>query len=210
MLDLLLIKMKTLILIDVQNDFMPYGALPVAEGDQIVPIINKIIYKFDLVVATQDWHPKNHISFASNHKDKKPFDMMDLDGFKQTLWPDHCVQGTSGAEFHPDLETKPIEAIFRKGTNPNIDSYSGFYDNLHKKNTGLAGYLREKKAKDLYFVGLATDYCVYYSIIDALKEGFNVYLIEDATRAIDKNLYENHLKKELLEKNVKIITSKNI
>jgi nicotinamidase/pyrazinamidase len=202
--------MKTLILIDVQNDFMPYGALPVAEGDQIVPIINKIIYKFDLVVATQDWHPKNHISFASNHKDKKPFDMMDLDGFKQTLWPDHCVQGTSGAEFHPDLETKPIEAIFRKGTNPNIDSYSGFYDNLHKKNTGLAGYLREKKAKDLYFVGLATDYCVYYSIIDALKEGFNVYLIEDATRAIDKNLYENHLKKELLEKNVKIITSKNI
>ncbi|MCX7812016.1 MAG: bifunctional nicotinamidase/pyrazinamidase [Leptospiraceae bacterium] len=202
--------MKTLILIDVQNDFMPYGALPVAEGDQIVPIINKIIYKFDLVVATQDWHPKNHISFASNHKDKKPFDVMDLDGFKQTLWPDHCVQGTSGAEFHPDLETKPIEAIFRKGTNPNIDSYSGFYDNLHKKNTGLAGYLREKKAKDLYFVGLATDYCVYYSIIDALKEGFNVYLIEDATRAIDKNLYENHLKKELLEKNVKIITSKNI
>jgi len=210
MLDLLLIKMKTLILIDVQNDFMPYGALPVAEGDQIVPIINKIIYKFDLVVATQDWHPKNHISFASNHKDKKLFDVMDLDGFKQTLWPDHCVQGTSGAEFHPDLETKPIEAIFRKGTNPNIDSYSGFYDNLHKKNTGLAGYLREKKAKDLYFVGLATDYCVYYSIIDALKEGFNVYLIEDATRAIDKNLYENHLKKELLEKNVKIITSKNI
>ena len=210
MLDLLLIKMKTLILIDVQNDFMPYGALPVAEGDQIVPIINKIIYKFDLVVATQDWHPKNHISFASNHKDKKPFDVMDLDGFKQTLWPDHCVQGTSGAEFHPDLETKPIEAIFRKGTNPNIDSYSGFYDNLHKKNTGLAGYLREKKAKDLYFVGLATDYCVYYSIIDALKEGFNVYLIEDATRAIDKNLYENHLKKELFEKNVKIITSKNI
>lgn len=202
--------MKTLILIDVQNDFMPYGALPVAEGDQIVPIINKIIYKFDLVVATQDWHPKNHISFASNHKDKKPFDVMDLDGFKQTLWPDHCVQGTSGAEFHPDLETKPIEAIFRKGTNPNIDSYSGFYDNLHKKNTGLAGYLREKKAKDLYFVGLATDYCVYYSIIDALKEGFNVYLIEDATRAIDKNLYENRLKKELLEKNVKIITSKNI
>jgi len=202
--------MKTLILIDVQNDFMPYGALPVAEGDQIVPIINKIIYKFDLVVATQDWHPKNHISFASNHKDKKPFDVMDLDGFKQTLWPDHCVQGTLGAEFHPDLETKPIEAIFRKGTNPNIDSYSGFYDNLHKKNTGLAGYLREKKAKDLYFVGLATDYCVYYSIIDALKEGFNVYLIEDATRAIDKNLYENHLKKELLEKNVKIITSKNI
>ncbi len=202
--------MKTLILIDVQNDFMPYGALPVPEGDQIVPIINKIIDKFDLIVATQDWHPKNHISFASNHKDKKPFDVIDLDGFKQTLWPDHCVQGTSGAEFHPDLEIKPIEAIFRKGTNPNIDSYSGFYDNLHKKNTGLAGYLREKKAKDLYFVGLATDYCVYYSIIDALKEGFNVYLIEDATRAIDKNHYENYLKKELLEKNVKIITSKNI
>lgn len=202
--------MKTLILIDVQNDFMPYGALPVPEGDQIVPIINKIIYKFDLVVATQDWHPKDHISFASNHKEKKPFDIIDLDGFQQTLWPDHCVQGTSGAEFHPDLEIKPIEAIFRKGTNPNIDSYSGFYDNLHKKNTGLAGYLREKNAKDLYFVGLATDYCVYYSIMDALNEGFNVFLIEDATRAINKNHYENHLKKELVEKNVKIITSNNI
>ncbi len=179
--------MKTLVLIDVQNDFMPYGALPVPEGDQIVEVINKILNKFDLVVATQDWHPENHISFASNNPGKKVFDIIEIDGYKQTLWPDHCVQGTKGAEFHPDLNTKPIEAIFRKGVNPEIDSYSGFYDNLNKKSTGLAGYLKEKNAKDLYFAGLAADYCVYYSIKDAIKEGYHVYLIEDATRAIDNN-----------------------
>ncbi|GIX41713.1 MAG: bifunctional pyrazinamidase/nicotinamidase [Leptospiraceae bacterium] len=202
--------MKTLILIDVQNDFMPYGALPVAEGDQIVPVINRIIDKFDLVVATQDWHPKNHISFASNHQGKKPFEVIDLEGFQQTLWPDHCVQGSKGAEFHPDLNTKPIEAIFRKGTNPEIDSYSGFYDNLHKKSTGLAGYLKEKKAEELYFAGLAADYCVYYSIIDAVNEGFKVTFIEDATRAIDKDNFNQKIKKELLKKNVKIIKSEDI
>jgi nicotinamidase/pyrazinamidase len=202
--------MKTLILIDVQNDFMPYGALPVPEGDQIVPVINKIIHNFELVVATQDWHPQNHISFASNHYGKKPFDVIDLEGFPQTLWPNHCVQGTEGAEFHPKLETKPIEAIFRKGVNSKIDSYSGFYDNLHKRSTGLAGYLREKQAKDLYFVGLAADYCVYYSILDALQEGFNVFLIEDATRPIDKNNFNNNLKQELIQKKVTIITSQDL
>ncbi len=199
--------MKTLVLIDIQNDFMPYGALPVPKGDEVVPIVNKILPKFDLVIATQDWHPANHISFASNHPNKKPFDVIDLDGFKQTLWPDHCVQGTKGAEFHPDLNLKPIEAIFRKGTNPNIDSYSGFYDNLHKKSTGLSGYLKEKQVKVLYFAGLATDYCVYFSIMDAIKEGFEVVLIEDATRGIDENNYHQNIKKELLQNNVKIIQS---
>lgn len=202
--------MRTLILIDVQNDFMPDGALPVPEGDLIVPVINKIISKFDLVVATQDWHPENHVSFASNHKEKNPFDVVEIEGFCQTLWPDHCLQGTDGAEFHPDLEVRPIEAIFRKGTNPGIDSYSGFYDNLHKKNTGLAGYLRGKDASTLYFAGLAADYCVYYSMLDALKEGFDVVLIEDATRAIDKIHYEDVLKKELLQKKIQIVTSEEI
>lgn len=202
--------MRTLILIDVQNDFMPDGALPVPEGDLIVPVINKIISKFDLVVATQDWHPENHVSFASNHNEKNPFDVVEIEGFSQTLWPDHCLQGTDGAEFHPDLEVRPIEAIFRKGTNPGIDSYSGFYDNLHKKNTGLAGYLGGKDASTLYFAGLAADYCVYYSMLDALKEGFDVVLIEDATRAIDKIHYEDVLKKELLQKKIQIVTSEEI
>lgn len=202
--------MKTLILIDIQNDFMPYGALPVPEGDEIVPVVNKIIHTFDLVVATQDWHPSNHISFASNHSNKKPFDVIEIEGYKQTLWPDHCVQGTKGAEFHPELNLKPIEAIFRKGTNPQIDSYSGFYDNLHKKSTGLSGYLKEKQIKVLYFAGLATDYCVYFSMMDAIKEGFDVILIEDATRGIDKKNYEQNLKKELIKNNVRIIQSSEL
>ncbi|MCS7204562.1 MAG: bifunctional nicotinamidase/pyrazinamidase [Leptospiraceae bacterium] len=201
--------MKALILIDVQNDFMPYGALPVPKGDEIVPVINRIIEKFSLVVATQDWHPKNHISFASNHAGKKPFDVIDLDGYPQTLWPDHCVQETKGADFHPALNTKPIETIFRKGTNPNIDSYSGFFDNLHKKSTGLAGFLREKEAKELYFAGLAADYCVYYSIKDAVQLGFDCVLIEDATRAIDEKQFQN-IKEELQKHNVKFIQSKDL
>lgn len=201
--------MKTLILIDVQNDFMPYGALPVPDGDKIVPVINSFISRFPLVIATQDWHPQNHISFASNHPGKKPFDTIDLDGYKQTLWPDHCVQDTKGADFHPALNVRPVEAVFRKGTDPNIDSYSGFYDNLQKKATGLAGYLKEKGASELYFAGLAADYCVYYSIKDAVKLGFSCVLIEDATRAIDNRQFEN-IKKELQEHGVKILTSSQL
>lgn len=198
--------MKTLIIIDVQNDFMPGGSLEVAGGDAIVPVINHIAGDFDLVLATQDWHPPNHQSFASNQVGKKTFEKIQLHGIEQVLWPDHCVQSSVGAEFHPQLNTAPIEAIFRKGMDPEVDSYSGFYDNGHQKSTGLAGYLREKKAVELYFCGLAADICVYYSIKDALKEGFSCWLVEDAVRPLDANHYKQ-LKKELLQEGVKVIRS---
>lgn len=178
--------MKTLIVVDMQNDFVPGGALAVPGGDEIVPVINEMQGGFDLIVATQDWHPPGHKSFASSHSGQKPFDMIDLHGLEQTLWPDHCVQGTVGAEFHPDLETRRIEAIFRKGMDPDIDSYSGFYDNGRKKSTGLAGYLREKGADELYFCGLAGDICVYFTLMDALKEGFKATLVEQAVRSLDQ------------------------
>lgn len=201
--------MKTLILIDIQNDFMPSGSLAVPEGDEIVPIINILIPKFELVVATQDWHPTTHKSFASHHENKKEFETINLNGLEQKLWPDHCVQNTNGAEFHPDLNMKPIEAIFRKGLDPEIDSYSGFYDNGHKKSTGLAGYLREKGAKELYFCGLAADICVYFSIQDAVKAGFSVTLIEDASRALDAADFEK-AKQNMLALGVKIIQSDDL
>ncbi|WP_119343212.1 bifunctional nicotinamidase/pyrazinamidase [Facilibium subflavum] len=193
--------MNTLIIIDAQNDFMPGGSLAVPHGDQIVPIINRLIPKFDLIVATQDWHPKNHKSFASNHKNKKPFDQIQLNGLKQTLWPDHCVQGTKGAEFHQGLNTDAFAAIFRKGMNPDIDSYSGFYDNGKLESTGLAGYLKEKGAKKLYFCGLCLDICVYFTIVDALALGFECYLIEEAGRSLDSKAYDQ-IKQALLDKGV--------
>jgi len=201
--------MKTLIIIDVQNDFMPGGTLAVSQGDEIIPVINKLQQHFDLVIATQDWHPENHASFAKNHPDGKEFDVINLDGQEQVLWPVHCMQNTNGADFHPALRTAKIEAIFRKGTDPEIDSYSGFYDNAHKKSTGLAGYLREKGANELYFCGLAADFCVFCSILDALGEGFSAYLIEDATRAIDPEKF-SEAKKNILEKGGKIIKSGTI
>ncbi|MFW6370670.1 MAG: bifunctional nicotinamidase/pyrazinamidase [Bacteroidota bacterium] len=201
--------MNTLIITDIQLDFLPGGALAVPKGDEIIPIVNKIQEKFELVVATQDWHPRNHISFASNHENKKPLEKINWRGIEQILWPDLCVQGSDGAEFHPQLEIKPVEAIFRKGMDREIDSYSAFYDNKHQKNTGLAGYLRERKANHLFFCGLAADFCVYFSILDALKEGFSATLIEDATKPIDKDNFEN-IKKELIEKGCKIITSNSL
>lgn len=201
--------MKTLILIDVQNDFIPGGSLSVPEGDQIIEPINNMLHKFDLVIATQDWHPHDHKSFASNHPGKQVFDTIDLQGLEQKLWPDHCVQRMEGAAFHPDLNTAPIEAIFHKGMDVEIDSYSGFYDNGHRKSTGLAGYLKEKEAKELYFCGLAADICVYYSILDALKLGFSAYLVEDASRPLDKAGFEN-LKRELTEKGCTILNSNQI
>jgi nicotinamidase/pyrazinamidase len=199
-------NMKTLIIIDAQNDFMPGGPLEVAKGDKIIPVINQIQKKFDLVIATQDWHPENHISFASNHKDKKPFDKIEWQGMEQVLWPDHCVQNTKGADFHPALNMKKVEAVFRKGMDREIDSYSGFYDNGHKKNTGLAGYLRARQADELYFCGLAADVCVQFSIKDALKEGFSATLLEDATRPIDEKEFEK-IKNELKKKGCNIVQS---
>ena len=200
--------MKSLLLIDVQNDFMPGGALAVPEGDQIVPIINKIQHKFDLVLATQDWHPAGHASFASTHN-KDLYELIDLNGIDQVMWPDHCVQGTTGADFHAELKLDKIEAIFRKGTNPEIDSYSGFYDNAHLKSTGLSGYLKEKGVTELYFAGLAGDFCVAFSVKDALAEGFTSFLIEDATRAIDAEGFEK-AKAEIVEKGGKILNADEV
>lgn len=198
--------MKALILIDVQNDFMPGGALAVPQGDEIVPLINQLQEKFDLVIATQDWHPAGHASFATSHKGKNEFEVIKLDGLDQVMWPEHCIQNTTGAEFHPELNTSWIEAIFRKGTDKKIDSYSGFYDNAHLKSTGLTGYLKEKKVEELYFAGLAGEYCVYFSIIDALGEGFRSILIEDATRALNKDDYEK-ARIDILRKGGKVINS---
>ncbi len=191
--------MKTLVLVDVQNDFTPGGSLEVPEGDRIIEPLNRVQESFDLVVATQDWHPPDHVSFASNHMGKKPFDVIEVLGMEQTLWPDHCIQGTEGAEFHPGLVTNRIEAIFRKGTAREIDSYSGFYDNGRMKSTGLAGYLREKGAVDLYFGGLAADICVYFTIRDALREGFKAAVLEDAVYPLDEEDYGK--KQRELEKN---------
>jgi nicotinamidase/pyrazinamidase len=178
--------MKALVLVDIQNDFLPGGALAIPHGDEIISIVNKLQDYFDLVVATQDWHPPDHKSFASNHPGKKPFDTIDLNGLNQTLWPDHCVQGTAGAGFPSELNMNKAEAIFRKGTDPEIDSYSAFYDNGHRKSIGLAGYLRQRDVQHVYLTGLAGDICVYATAIDGLGEGFKTYIVEDATRPLNE------------------------
>ena len=198
--------MKTLVIIDVQNDFMPGGPLEVSRGNMIIPVINKIQSYFDLVVATQDWHPTDHASFASVHAMKRPYDKIVLHGKIQTLWPDHCVQGSKGAELHRNLETNRIAAIFRKGMDRGIDSYSGFYDNNHKLSTGLAGYLREKGVKEIYFCGLAADICVYFSMLDSISEGFSSILIEDASMPLFPNKFDD-LKCEMAKSGVLITTS---
>ena len=177
--------MNALILVDLQNDFCPGGALPVPEGDRIVAVINQLQRRFDLVVATQDWHPADHGSFAANHPGKKPGDTIELAGLPQILWPIHCVQGTRGAEFHPQLDTSAIAQVFRKGADPTIDSYSGFFDNGHRKSTGLGEYLKERGVDRVYVCGLATDYCVKYTALDAVDLGFKTYLVEDACRGVD-------------------------
>lgn len=176
---------KALIVIDVQKDFCPGGALAVAGGDEIVPLVNRLIGEFDHVVLTQDWHPAGHSSFASTHSGKNPFETVEMPYGQQTLWPDHCVQGTQGAEFHPTLEWTKAELVIRKGFRPGIDSYSAFFENDHRTPTGLAGYLRERGISDLTLVGLATDFCVAYSALDAVRSGFSATVLLDACRAID-------------------------
>jgi nicotinamidase/pyrazinamidase len=198
--------MVALILVDIQNDFIPGGTLPVSAGDEIIPLVNELQNSFGLVVATQDWHPKNHKSFASNHTGKNPFDKIMLHGLEQVLWPDHCVQGSRGAQLHDQLDVNKVEAIFRKGMDAEIDSYSAFYDNGYKKSTGLAGYLRERKVQKVFVCGLAADYCVFYTAKDALKENFETYIIEDATRAIDPNGFVK-AKDEILSTGGQIISS---
>jgi nicotinamidase/pyrazinamidase len=176
--------MRALIIVDVQNDFVPGGALPVPEGHEVVPVINRLQPHFDLVVATRDWHPARHGSFAATHG-RKAGEVIDLNGLSQILWPVHCVQNALGAEFVPSLETRRIDRVFHKGTDPGIDSYSGFFDNGHRKATGLADYLKEKGVNDVYVAGLATDYCVKATAIDAHQLGFNTFLIEDACRGVE-------------------------
>lgn len=201
--------MKALILVDIQHDFLPGGALEVPQGDAIIPLANKLQEHFELVVATQDWHPSDHGSFASNHADKNPFDKTELAGMEQVLWPDHCVQGTPGADFPEELNMNKVEAIFRKGMDPKIDSYSGFFDNGHKKSTGMADYLRGRNVDTLYVVGLAGDFCVNFTLKDAAEQGFKAVLIKDATRPIDEGCFKTALE-ELKEKGVSVMESSEI
>jgi len=177
--------MKALILVDIQNDFLPGGALPVPRGDEVMPVANTLMPRFDVVVATQDWHPADHGSFASQHPGHKVGDSVDLNGMPQILWPDHCVQGTPGAEFASGLNVAGIHRVFQKGTDAGIDSYSGLYDNGHRKSTGLAEFLRAAAVTDVYVMGLATDYCVKFTALDARAEGFNVFLVEDGCRGVE-------------------------
>ena len=174
-----------LLVIDVQNDFCPGGALAVPEGDAVVPVVNRLARHFPDVVMTQDWHPSGHLSFASAHPGRQPFETIELAYGAQTLWPDHCVQGSRGAAFHPGLDLPQAELVVRKGFRKAINSYSAFYENDRRTPTGLAGYLRERGFHRVFLVGLATDFCVHYSAIDARREGFAVLLVEDGCRAID-------------------------
>lgn len=177
--------MRALILVDVQNDFMPFGSLPVAEGDEVVSVANRLMPVFGLVVATQDWHPRGHASFASSLPGHAPGDVVDLDGEQQVLWPDHCVQGSPGASFHSALDVADIRAVVRKGSDPRVDSYSGFFDNRRLRDTGLAALLRERGVDDLVLMGLATDYCVLFTALDARELGFGVTVVADGCRAVD-------------------------
>jgi len=177
--------MKALLIVDVQNDFCPGGALAVPEGDRVVPVINRLQARFDLVVATQDWHPPDHGSFAANHPGRQPGEFIELGGLEQVLWPVHCVQHTPGAAFHPDLDVARVAQVFQKGIDPNIDSYGAFFDNGHRRSTGLDDYLKERAVADVYIGGLATDYCVKYTALDAVRLGFATHVIEDACRGVN-------------------------
>lgn len=203
--------MKALLLVDIQNDFLPGGALAVNGGNEIIPVVKRLLkLNFDMVIATKDWHPSNHGSFAINHN-KQPGERVILDGLEQILWPVHCVQGSKGAEFSEGWAKDKIEKIFYKGTDKNIDSYSTFFDNGHRKATGLAEFLHEKRITDIYIAGLATDYCVKYSAIDATKLGFNVFVVGDACRGV--NLRPDDTKnalEEMQRAGIKIIQSNDL
>ncbi len=179
--------MNALILVDIQNDFLPGGALPVPRGHEVIEIANHLMSQYPLVVATQDWHPLDHGSFASQHTGKKPGDMITLAGLPQILWPDHCVQNTGGALFATGLNTRAIHRVFPKGQDPTIDSYSGFFDNGHRRSTGLADFLRGRGVREVQVMGLATDYCVKFTALDAVKDGLAVTLIQSGCRGVDLN-----------------------
>ncbi len=203
--------MNALILTDLQNDFCPGGALPVPGGHAVVPIANRLMPQFDLVVATQDWHPRDHGSFAVNHLDKQIGDVVDLNGLEQILWPVHCVQDTPGADLHAQLDRSRIDHFAKKGTDRTIDSYSAFFDNGHRKATGLAEYLREQGVSELYLCGLATDYCVKFTALDAVELGFTTAVIRDACRGIDRRPGDvERALAELQAKGVRLVDSSSL
>jgi nicotinamidase/pyrazinamidase len=177
--------MNALIIVDMQNDFVQGGTLPVSGGEELAPIINGYQAMFDLVVATQDWHPANHGSFAANYQGRKPGEVIDLEGLPQVLWPVHCVQNTPGADFVPGLNRDKWAAIFQKGIDPEVDSYSGFFDNGRRRTTGLGDFLRQQNVTGVYVAGLATDYCVKFTVLDAKTLGFPTVLIDDACRGVE-------------------------
>ena len=201
---------SALIVVDVQNGFTPGGHLAVAHADQIIPKINQLATHFDNIVLTQDWHPENHISFAENHVGKNPFDTVELNYGTQVLWPSHCVQGTPDADFHPDLNISRAQLIIRKGFHPEIDSYSAFKEADHQTSTGLAGYLKERGIDTVYIVGIATDFCVAWTAMDAAQLGFKTFVISDATKAIDLQGSLQHAWQEMLAKGVKRVVAKDI
>jgi len=199
--------MKALIVVDVQNDFCPEGNLQISNADEIIPKINELLPKFDLIIFTKDWHPENHISFASRHKDYDAFDTIELNGIKQTLWPDHCIQDTPGADLHPDLDLSKCKKdfyIFKKGMDPEVDGYSAFYDNQQKNSTGLIEFLDDRNVTDVFICGLAGDLCCKYTALDsAIIGGYNTYFIIDAIKFIDDN--KTFTLKELIDAGVKVI-----
>ncbi|MGL5157569.1 MAG: bifunctional nicotinamidase/pyrazinamidase [Acinetobacter junii] len=204
------VKQSVLIVVDVQNGFTPGGNLAVANADEIIPNINQLAQKFEHIVLTQDWHPDQHISFADNHPNKKPFETIELDYGRQVLWPKHCVQGTRDAEFHPHLNIPTAQLIIRKGCHQNIDSYSAFMEADRKTPTGLNGYLREHQINTVFIVGIATDFCVAWTAIDAAELGFDTYVIEDACKAIDLNGSLQQAWQDMLQKGVHRIEASSI
>lgn len=202
--------MKALLIVDLQYDFCPGGALAVPGGDTIIPHINALIPHFDCIIQTQDWHPKSHASFASNNNGKSPYDTIQMDYGEQVLWPDHCVQGSHGADFHRELNTTATQMIVRKGFRKNIDSYSAFFENDNTTATGLDGYLKERGVEELYITGLATDFCVKWSALDAVKQGYKTYLIENAVKGIDIEGSVEQSLIEMKEAGVEFITSENV
>ena len=198
-------KTKALLVIDVQNDFCPGGALAVTDGDSIVPLINDMLDGYDVVLMTQDWHPAGHSSFATSHPDRSAFELIDMPYGPQVLWPDHCVQGSQGAAFHPDLNTTRADMIIRKGFTPSIDSYSAFFENDRNTPTGLEGYLRTRGITEIDMVGLATDFCVCYSALDAARLGFKTRVLTNACRAIDMDGSLNTALAEMRNAKVEIV-----
>ena len=200
---------KALVLVDIQNDFLPTGNLPVPLGDEVIDIANSLMSAFDLVVATKDWHPNNHGSFASQHSDKNPFEIIDLHGLQQVLWPDHCIQYTFGSEFASGLQTEKIEKVVYKGSDPKVDSYSGFADNGNRIQTEMHEYLQSQGVTEVFVCGLATDFCVQFTARDSRSRGYETYFIEDASRGISEEGVQA-AKKAMLEAGIHMIQSREI